>query len=92
MIAFAGSSLLCLVALKHTAIDPAAFTSIRMLSGAIALDGRGRAEPDPKEIPKEILTPKKPRSLSENRRRLRVSPQHSELLYFQSDKVSLDAK
>jgi len=37
MIAFAGNSLLCRTALKHTAIDPATFTSIRMLSGAIAL-------------------------------------------------------
>jgi drug/metabolite transporter (DMT)-like permease len=37
MIAFAGNSLLCRAALKHTAIDPATFTSIRMLSGAIAL-------------------------------------------------------
>lgn len=37
MIAFAGNSLLCRIALKHTAIDPATFTSIRMLSGAIAL-------------------------------------------------------
>ena len=37
MIAFAGNSLLCRIALKHTAIDPATFTSIRMLCGAIAL-------------------------------------------------------
>lgn len=37
MIAFAGNSLLCRMALKHTAMDPATFTSIRMLSGAIAL-------------------------------------------------------
>lgn len=37
MIAFAGNSLLCRMALKHTAIDPATFTSIRMLSGAMAL-------------------------------------------------------
>ncbi len=37
MIAFAGNSLLCRMALKHTAIDPATFTSIRMLSGAFAL-------------------------------------------------------
>ena len=37
MIAFAGNSLLCRMALKHTVIDPATFTSIRMLSGAIAL-------------------------------------------------------
>jgi drug/metabolite transporter (DMT)-like permease len=37
MVAFAGNSLLCRAALKHTAIDPATFTTVRMLSGAIAL-------------------------------------------------------
>ena len=37
MIAFAGNSLLCRMALRHTAIDPATFTSIRVLAGAIAL-------------------------------------------------------
>ena len=37
MIAFAGNSLLCRLALKQTAIDPASFTSIRILSGAIVL-------------------------------------------------------
>ena len=37
MIAFAGNSLLCRVALKDTRIDPATFTTIRLLSGAIAL-------------------------------------------------------
>ena len=37
MLAFAGNSLLCRVALKHTRIDPASFTSIRLLSGAVAL-------------------------------------------------------
>ena len=37
MIAFAGNSLLCRAALKDTAIDAATFTSIRMVSGAIAL-------------------------------------------------------
>jgi drug/metabolite transporter (DMT)-like permease len=37
MLAFAGNSLLCRLALKQTAIDAASFTSIRMLSGAIAL-------------------------------------------------------
>lgn len=37
MIAFASNSLLCRVALKHTAIDPASFTAIRLLSGALAL-------------------------------------------------------
>lgn len=37
MIAFAGNSLLCRIALKHTSIDPATFTSIRLLSGALML-------------------------------------------------------
>ena len=37
MLAFAGNSLLCRLALTDTAIDPATFTLVRMLSGAIAL-------------------------------------------------------
>jgi len=37
MIAFAGNSLLCRVALRHTAIDPASFTTIRLVSGALTL-------------------------------------------------------
>jgi drug/metabolite transporter (DMT)-like permease len=37
MIAFAGNSLLCRIALNHTAIDAASFTSIRLISGAIML-------------------------------------------------------
>jgi drug/metabolite transporter (DMT)-like permease len=37
MIAFAGNSLLCRVALTHTRIDPASFTTIRLLSGATML-------------------------------------------------------
>ena len=37
MIAFAGNSLLCRVALKQTHIDAATFTTIRIVSGAIAL-------------------------------------------------------
>lgn len=37
MIAFAGNSLLCRLALKHTNIDATSFTSIRLLSGAIIL-------------------------------------------------------
>ena len=37
MIAFAGNSLLCRMALKETAIDAATFTSVRLLSGAIML-------------------------------------------------------
>lgn len=37
MLAFAGNSLLCRVALKETGIDPASFTAIRVLSGALVL-------------------------------------------------------
>jgi drug/metabolite transporter (DMT)-like permease len=37
MIAFASNSLLCRLALKQTAIDPATFTLIRILAGAITL-------------------------------------------------------
>jgi drug/metabolite transporter (DMT)-like permease len=37
MLAFAGNSLLCRIALKETAIDPASFTGIRLLSGALML-------------------------------------------------------
>ena len=37
MIAFAGNSVLCRLALKHTHIDAASFTTIRLISGAIVL-------------------------------------------------------
>jgi drug/metabolite transporter (DMT)-like permease len=37
MIAFAGNSVLCRMALKHTMIDAATFTSIRLMSGAVVL-------------------------------------------------------
>lgn len=37
MIAFAGNSLLCRLALKHTSIDAASFTTIRLISGAVTL-------------------------------------------------------
>jgi drug/metabolite transporter (DMT)-like permease len=37
MIAFAGNSLLCRVALKNTSIDAASFTTIRLISGAVML-------------------------------------------------------
>lgn len=37
MTAFAGNSLLCRLALKHTAIDPVSFTSLRLASGALTL-------------------------------------------------------
>lgn len=37
MLAFASNSLLCRVALNHTSIDAASFTSIRLVSGAVML-------------------------------------------------------
>ena len=37
LMAFAGNSLLCRLALKNTAIDAASFTSIRLISAALAL-------------------------------------------------------
>jgi drug/metabolite transporter (DMT)-like permease len=37
MLAFASNSLLCRIALKHTGIDAASFTSIRLISGAAML-------------------------------------------------------
>lgn len=37
MIAFAANSVLCRIALRHTAIDPASFTAVRLMSGAIML-------------------------------------------------------
>jgi drug/metabolite transporter (DMT)-like permease len=37
MLAFAGNSLLCRAALLYTAIDPASFTTLRLLSGALTL-------------------------------------------------------
>jgi len=37
MLAFAGNSLLCRLALQHTGIDPATFSSVRLASGALVL-------------------------------------------------------
>jgi drug/metabolite transporter (DMT)-like permease len=37
MLAFAGNSLLCRMALRHTSLDAASFTTIRLISGALAL-------------------------------------------------------
>lgn len=37
MTAFAGNSLLCRMALKHTSIDAGSFTTIRLISGALTL-------------------------------------------------------
>lgn len=39
MLAFAGNSLLCRIALKQTAIDPTTFVAIRIVSGALMLWG-----------------------------------------------------
>ena len=52
MLAFAGNSLLCRMALRHTAIDAASFTAIRLLSGACMLWlvvrlNRGKTESHP---------------------------------------------
>jgi drug/metabolite transporter (DMT)-like permease len=43
MIAFAGNSLLCRTALRHTGIDAASFTAIRLVSGALVLGLVARA-------------------------------------------------
>ncbi|MDV7213778.1 EamA family transporter, partial [Azotobacter beijerinckii] len=37
MLAFAGNSLLCRLALRDTGIDAASFTAVRLLAGALAL-------------------------------------------------------
>jgi len=37
LLAFAGNSLLCRAALQHTPIDPASFTAIRLIAGALTL-------------------------------------------------------
>lgn len=37
MVAFAGNSLLCRVALRDTGIDPSSFTTVRLISGALML-------------------------------------------------------
>ena len=37
MLAFAGNSLLCRAALRHTAIDASSFTVVRLISGALVL-------------------------------------------------------
>ena len=45
MLAFAGNSLLCRLALKTTSIDPATFTAVRLLAGATMLWPLARARP-----------------------------------------------
>ncbi len=57
MLAFAGNSLLCRMALAHTGIDAASFTSVRLVSGAltlwliVALRDRARAMPHATAVP-----------------------------------------
>ena len=58
MLAFAGNSLLCRMALKHTAIDAASFTAIRLLSGACMLwlvvaltRGKSASRPERRPLP-----------------------------------------
>ena len=46
MLAFAGNSLLCRVALRDTDIDPASFTALRLLAGALVLWLLLRLRPD----------------------------------------------
>lgn len=52
MLAFAGNSLLCRVALRDSELDPASFTAIRLVSGALVLcllvmlRGKGRVQGD----------------------------------------------
>ena len=45
MLAFAGNSLLCRMALKHTRIDAASFTTVRLVSGALMLWLLARLQP-----------------------------------------------
>ena len=45
MIAFAANSLLCRLALQHTAIDPVSFTTLRLIAGAVVLGILARARP-----------------------------------------------
>ncbi|MEZ4332203.1 MAG: DMT family transporter [Myxococcota bacterium] len=66
MIAFAANSLLCRIALGHTGIDPASFTTIRLAAGALVLglivrarrcgpaDQAGRTRLDPGRWPSAI--------------------------------------
>ena len=63
MLAFAGNSLLCRMALKHTAIDAASFTAIRLLSGACMLwlvvrltRGRAPSHPAGRPLPGNWLS------------------------------------
>ena len=50
LLAFAGNSVLCRLALGDTAIDAASFTSIRLLSGIVVLAVILKISPKQKEI------------------------------------------
>lgn len=50
LLAFAGNSLLCRLALKTTSIDPATFTAIRLISGVLVLALLARAQLGPTRI------------------------------------------
>ena len=63
MLAFAGNSLLCRTALKHTAIDAATFTAVRLLSGACMLwlvvrltNGKAASHPADRPMPGNWLS------------------------------------
>jgi len=55
LVAFAANSVLCRLALGHGALDPATFTLIRLLSGAIALAGLRAARRAPTGKPARRL-------------------------------------
>ncbi len=55
LVAFAANSVLCRLALGHAAADPASFTLVRLLSGAIALaligaSSKARRSPAPRSL------------------------------------------
>jgi drug/metabolite transporter (DMT)-like permease len=55
LVAFAANSVLCRLALGHGAADPATFTLVRLLSGAITLAGLRLARPAPAGAPARRL-------------------------------------
>ena len=61
MLAFAGNSLLCRIALKQTSIDAASFTSLRLASGALVLAllvlWHGRSSPRDNRLGTAITAP-----------------------------------
>jgi drug/metabolite transporter (DMT)-like permease len=55
LVAFAANSVLCRLALGHGAVDPAGFTLVRLLSGALTLAGLRMARPAPPGEPARRL-------------------------------------